>query len=124
MKIYTKSEIEQAIDIPSLIQEIEAGLRLTSERKAISAPVSFLHFESPKGDVHIKSGAFLDGEMYVIKIASGFYENPVFGLPSSNRAMLLFSQRTGELIAILLDEGRLTDLRTGLSGAIAVRTTH
>ncbi|HEY4831309.1 MAG TPA: hypothetical protein VIH61_01945 [Waddliaceae bacterium] len=35
--------------------------------------------------------------------------------------MLLFSQRTGELIAILLGEGRLTDLRTALAGAIAAK---
>lgn len=59
--------------------------------------------------------------MYVVKIASGFYENPALGLASSNGAMLLFSQKTGELIAILLDEGRLTDLRTGLAGAIAAK---
>lgn len=121
MKIYTKNEIEQAIDIPFLMQEIEAGLRLASEGKTISAPVSFMHFEFPKGDVHIKSGAFLNGEMYVVKIASGFYENPFLGLPSSNGSMLLFSQKTGELITILLDEGRLTDLRTGLAGAIAAK---
>jgi ornithine cyclodeaminase len=121
MKIYTKNEIEQAIDIPFLMQEIEDGLRLASEGKVISAPVSFMHFESPKGDVHIKSGAFLDGEMYVVKIASGFYENALLGLPSSNGVMLLFSQKTGKLITILLDEGRLTDLRTGLAGAIAAK---
>lgn len=121
MKIYTKNEIEQVIDIPFLMQEIEVGLRLANGGKAISAPVSFMHFESPKGDVHIKSGAFLGGEIYVVKIASGFYENPVLGLPSSNGAMLLFSQKTGELITILLDEGRLTDLRTGLAGAIVTK---
>lgn len=116
MKIYTKNEIEQAIDIPFLIQEIENGLRLASEGKVINAPVSFLHFESPKGDVHIKSRAVFDGDMYVVKIASGFYENAHLGLPSSNGAILLFSQKTGELISILLDKGRLTDLRTGLRG--------
>lgn len=121
MKIYTKNEIEQAIDIPFLMREIETGLRLASKGKAINAPVSFMHFEVPKGEVHIKSGAFSDGEIYVVKIASGFYENPLLGLPSSNGAVLLFSQKTGELIAILLDEGRLTDIRTALTGAIAAR---
>ncbi|MBA3815645.1 MAG: deaminase [Parachlamydiaceae bacterium] len=121
MKIYSKTEIERAIDIPSLMQEMENGLRWASHGKAINAPVSFMHFESPKGDVHIKSGAFLDGEMYVVKIASGFYENPLLGLSSSNGAMILFSQKTGELIAILLDEGRLTDIRTALAGAIAAK---
>lgn len=121
MKIYTKNEIIGAIDIPFLMKEIEAGLRSASEGRVISAPVGFLHFESPEADVHIKAGAIVNGEMFVVKIASGFYANPLSGLPSSNGAMLLFSQKTGEPIAILLDEGKLTDLRTGLAGAIAAK---
>jgi ornithine cyclodeaminase len=121
VKIYTKYEIENACDMPVLMQAIEEGFQLASAGKAIHAPVSFLNFESPKADVHIKSGAFLNGDMYVIKIASGFYGNPLQGLPSSNGAMLLFSQKTGELLAILHDEGRLTDIRTGLTGAIAAK---
>ncbi len=121
MKIYTKNEIEKALDIPFLMQEIEVGIRLANKEKALIAPISFMHFDSPKGDVHIKSAAFLDGEMYVVKIASSFYQNPLLGLPSSNGSMLLFSQKTGELITILLDEGLLTNLRTGLAGAIAAK---
>jgi ornithine cyclodeaminase len=121
MQIYTKEQIEKAIDIPYLIAEIEKGLILYSKEKAIIAPSSFLHFKTPPGDVHIKSGAIIDEDLYVVKIASGFYDNPKFALSSSNGLMLLFSQKTGELKAILLDEGRLTDLRTGLAGAIAAK---
>ena len=121
MQIYTKTQIENALDIPYLITEIEKGLILYSRRKANIAPSSFLHFENPPGDTHIKSGAIPGEDLYVIKIASGFYENPKIGLSSSNGLMLLLSQKTGELKAILLDEGRLTDLRTGLAGAIAAK---
>ena len=121
MQIYTKEQIEKAIDIPYLIAEIEKGLILYSKDKAIIAPSSFLHFETPPGDVHIKSGAIIGEDLYVVKIASGFYDNPKLALSSSNGLMLLFSQKTGELKAILLDEGRLTDLRTGLAGAIAAK---
>lgn len=121
MKIFTKNDIEHVIDIPYLLNEIEQGLILSSQGKTLIAPVSSLNFATPRGDVHVKSGALLNGEMYVVKIASGFYENPSMGLSSSNGLMLLFSQRTGELIAILLDEGRLTELRTGLVGAIAAK---
>jgi ornithine cyclodeaminase len=121
MQIYTKEQIEKAIDIPYLIAEMEKGLILYSKEKAIISPSSFLHFESPPGDVHIKSGAIIGEDLYVVKIASGFYDNPKLGLPSSNGLMLLFSQKTGELKAIFLDEGRLTDLRTGLAGAIAAK---
>ena len=35
--------------------------------------------------------------------------------------MLLFSQKTGELASVLLDEGYLTDLRTAVAGAIAAK---
>jgi ornithine cyclodeaminase len=87
----------------------------------ITSPTGFLQFDFPPGDVHIKSCALADGEFYVIKIASGFYHNPNVGLSSSNGLMLLFSQKTGELRAILLDEGRLTDIRTALAGAICAK---
>ncbi len=121
MKVYTKKQIEQTLDIPYLIQEIEKGLILYSKKKTIMAPVSFLHFDDPIGDVHIKSGAIIGEDYYVIKIASGFYDNPKLSLPSSSGLMLLFSQKTGELKAILLDEGLLTDLRTALAGTIAAK---
>lgn len=121
MKIYSKDQIEDALNIPDMITQIEKGLVLYSKGKSISAEPSFLHFSTPPGDVHIKSGALLGDEFYVIKVASGFYNNPILNLPSSNGLMLLFYQRTGELAAILLDEGRLTDLRTGLAGAIAAK---
>ncbi len=35
--------------------------------------------------------------------------------------MLLLKKQTGELVAILLDEGRLTDTRTAVAGAIAAK---
>ena len=35
--------------------------------------------------------------------------------------MLLFSQKTGEPSAVLLDEGRLTDIRTAAAGAVAAK---
>jgi ornithine cyclodeaminase len=74
-----------------------------------------------KGEVHIKYG-FVEGEeYYVIKVASGFFDNPALGLPSSNGLMLLYKQETGELASILLDEGYLTNIRTAIAGAIAAK---
>jgi ornithine cyclodeaminase len=104
-----------------LIPEIEAGFVAYSEHRAEVPPVGALRFTNPPGDVHIKYGYLHDDEFYVIKIASGFYENPSRGLPSGNGLMLLFDQKTGELAAVLLDEGYLTDLRTAVAGAIAAK---
>ena len=82
-------------------------------------PVGELLLEA--GEAHIKYGYLQGGDYYVIKIASGFYGNPQLGLPSSNGMMLLFSQQTGQPVAILLDEGHLTDVRTAVAGAIAAK---
>ena len=71
--------------------------------------------------MHIKYGYLTGDDYYVIKIASGFYENPKLDLPSSNGLMLVFSQKTGALQAVLLDEGHLTDIRTAVAGAIAAK---
>jgi ornithine cyclodeaminase len=57
----------------------------------------------------------------VIKIASGFYENTKLGIPSSQGMMLLFSQKTGETMAVLLDGGHLTNIRTAAAGALAAK---
>jgi ornithine cyclodeaminase len=82
-------------------------------------PVGELLLE--QGEVHIKYGAVMGDDYYVIKVASGFYENPTLGLPSSNGLMLVFRQDTGEPEAVLLDEGHLTDVRTAAAGAVAAR---
>jgi len=92
-----------------------------SSSKAVVPPVGALSFSKPRGDMHVKYGYIKDNDTYVVKIASSFYNNPKHGLPSSNGTALVFSQKTGELIAILLDEGYLTDVRTGLAGAVIAK---
>ena len=81
-------------------------------------PVGELVFENPPGDTHIKYGYIKSDDYYVIKVASGFYQNIKMGLPSSSGLMLVFSQKTGVLDTILLDEGYLTNVRTAIAGKI------
>ncbi len=119
MKIISLSEIKAALPGLSLLPAIEAGFVAYSEGRAVVPPIGELLLA--KGDVHIKYGYVQDDEYYVIKIASGFYDNPKIGLPSSNGLMLLFRQETGELVSVLLDQGYLTDVRTGVAGAIAAK---
>jgi ornithine cyclodeaminase len=121
MKIYTREQIEASIHAHAILEALEQGLMLYSAKQVETAPVGFLHFKEPPGELHIKAGYIPGDDFYVIKIASGFYDNPKLGLRSSGGLMLLFSQKTGELQAILHDEGRLTDLRTGFAGAICAK---
>jgi ornithine cyclodeaminase len=100
---------------------IEEGFVAYSRGRVVVPPVGELIFNDPPGDVHIKYGYIKGDDHYVIKIASGFYDNPKAGLPSGNGMMLVFSQKTGELECLLLDEGYLTNLRTAAAGAVAAK---
>lgn len=119
MLIATLAEIEQALPGLDLLPAIEDAFARYSAGEAVVPPVGELLL--PGGDVHIKYGCLAGDPYYVVKIASGFYDNPKLGLPSSNGLMLLFEQRTGEPVAVLLDEGRLTDIRTAVAGAVAAK---
>jgi ornithine cyclodeaminase len=119
MEIITLGKIKQVLPSIDILPQIEEGFRAYSEGKVTVPPVGEMILD--KGEVHIKYGFVQEEEYYVIKIASGFYGNPDLGLPSGNGLMLLFKQKTGELVSILLDEGHLTDVRTAVAGAIAAK---
>lgn len=97
------------------------GFVALSSGKAVVPPVGELLFDNPPGETHLKYGYIQEQPFFVIKIASGFYENPKLGLKSSQGLMLVFSQRTGELKCILLDQGYLTDLRTTIASMLTVQ---
>ena len=80
-----------------------------------------LNFEDPPGDVHIKYGYIRDDDVYVIKIASGFYQNKLLGLSNGQGMMVVFDQKNGTPIGLLHDEGYLTDVRTAVAGAICAK---
>jgi ornithine cyclodeaminase len=117
--LVTRKQIEAVLPSLDLIPLIEEGFVQYSAGNVVVPPVGELLFD--RGDVHIKYGYVKGGEHYVIKIASGFHDNPALGLPSGNGVMLVFRQKTGELAGVLLDEGHLTDVRTAVAGAIAAK---
>jgi ornithine cyclodeaminase len=120
-RTWTWTQIEPVAAEIDLVSAMEQAFVGYSDGRAVIPPVGELNFEEPPGDVHLKYGYLKGGQHYVIKVASGFYDNPKRGLSSSNGMMLLFNQHTGEPVAVLLDEGKLTDLRTAAAGAVAAK---
>ncbi|MGD2246317.1 MAG: ornithine cyclodeaminase family protein [Candidatus Aminicenantes bacterium] len=120
-KIFHLDQIHQVLDGIDPIQSIEEGFTAYSQGKVVVPPVGELLFKDPPGDVHIKYGYILDDDYYVIKIASGFYASDPDGVPKQNGLMLIFRQRTGNLEAVLLDEGHLTHVRTAAAGAVVAK---
>lgn len=115
------AEIRKALIAIDPLPLIEEGFAAYSRGEVVVPPVGELVFDDPPGDVHIKYGYIRGDDFHVVKIASGFPENPKRGLPSGDGLMLVFSQKTGVLEAILLDEGYLTNLRTAAAGAVAAK---
>jgi len=114
-------EIKEALKTVNPIQEIEEGFVAYSQGKVVVPPIGELILNETRGEVHIKYGYIQGDDYYLIKIASGFYDNPKIGLPSGDGLMLLFSQKTGELISILIDRAFLTNVRTAAAGAVAAK---
>ena len=83
--------IRQVLPRLDLVDLMERGFAAYSEGRVVVPPVGEMLFEDPPGDTHIKYGYIRGGEHFVIKIASGFYNNPQLGLSSSQGMMLLFS---------------------------------
>ena len=121
MRLITLDEIRDVVPKLDPLDVMEQAFIAYSSGKAVIPPVGELIFDDPSGDVHIKYGYLKGDDYYVVKIASGFYGNPSLGLPSSNGMMLLFDRRTGNTLAVILDEGYLTDVRTAAAGAVTVR---
>lgn len=119
--IFNLEQIKSACENLSFMEQIERGFAAYSAGQVIVPPVGELSFEAPPGDTHIKYGYIKNSDSFVVKIASGFYDNPKQGLPSNSGLMLVFSQKTGVLQAVLLDEGYLTDVRTAVAGQIAAK---
>ena len=121
MKIISLEQMKNVLPELDLMGAIEAGFVAYSQGRSVVPPVGELLFDDPPGEVHIKYGYTRGDESYVIKIASGFFDNNKIGLPSNNGLMLLFDQKTGRPQALLQDEGVLTDVRTAIAGAIAAK---
>lgn len=118
MKILYCDEIKTIVRGLDLLPLIKKGFVAYSEGRSVVPPVGELSFNDPPGDVHIKYGYITGDEYYVIKIASGFWNNEQLGIPNGQGMMLLFKQQTGQCEAILLDDAYLTDVRTAVAGAI------
>tara|TARA_Y100001970_G_C14185301_1_gene832242 strand:- start:172 stop:1128 length:957 start_codon:yes stop_codon:yes gene_type:complete len=119
MRVFGLAEIKRVLPELNLFPLIKEGFKAYSLGHTIVPPVGELVFDDPHGDVHIKYGYIKGDDYYVIKIASGFYGDISLGIePTQGGVMLLFDQRTGKEVGILVDECHLTNVRTAVAGGI------
>ena len=120
--ILTENEIRQCVHLDhEALAAVEDGFTRLADGKANMPPIMRIDVPEHNGEVDIKS-AYLQGlDSFAVKMSSGFFDNHKLGLPSLGGMMILLSATVGFPQALLLDNGYLTDIRTGLAGAIAAR---
>lgn len=117
--IIEEAALRAAVTPRVAVDVIRQAFAADGRHETTVPPVINLEIPSARGEFHIKT-AHIDGVGHIaVKIASGFYDNPAKGLPSGSGLIALFDAQTGLPSALLLDNGYLTDVRTGAAGAVA-----
>ncbi|GAA2781335.1 ornithine cyclodeaminase family protein [Kitasatospora sp. CM 4170] len=115
-------------DTAAIVRATTPEMVLTAVRDTLIAhahgrttvpPPLHLQFPDADGDCHVKAGWVTDTPDFTVKIATGFYRNPTAGLPTNHGLVCVVSARTGQIRAILDDQGLLTAWRTAAAGALA-----
>jgi len=123
--VFDEISIRQAISLDDgpLVKEmigiIEDAFIQYAAGNVEVAPVQHLGFEKRAsggggGDFCVKSGYILNDDVFVVKVAGGGFD----GMNTSSGSLQVFSQVTGKLEGLLVDNGYLTDVRTAIAGGI------
>jgi ornithine cyclodeaminase len=121
MKVISEIHLRRLVGEDEALEAVETAFRALAEGRVVQPPPLGMDLEGVRGEVHVK-GACLQGEpVFAVKVASGFYGNPERGLPTGSGLVLVFDASTGFPLALLQDNGFLTELRTGGAGALAAR---
>lgn len=122
IRILTEAELRAhvALDTDALAVVEDGFLRL-ARGEVEMPPVLSMEIRPHNGELDVKT-AYVQGlPSFAVKLSPGFFDNPARGLPSTSGLMVVLSSETGQVQAVLLDNGYLTDLRTAAAGGVAAR---
>ena len=117
--MYTESEIRAVVSPADAVDAIRKAFCADGNGDTTVPAVINLAIPGTDGEFHVKTAHVAGVPHVAVKVASGFYDNPARGLPTGTGLMMLFEADTGMPAALLLDNGYLTDVRTGAAGAVA-----
>jgi ornithine cyclodeaminase len=121
MRTFNLAEIRAALVDTEIIDRMREALAAQARGECDTPMPMHLDIAPEAGEVHIKSSYRRGGKYFALKVASTFPGNAARGLSTGNGMMVLCSAETGEPLALLADEGHLTDVRTAAAGALAAR---
>jgi alanine dehydrogenase len=116
--ILSEKEVRSCLPMKDAISAVRQAYIAFASGRVQLPPVAHLNVGKYNGEVDIKSGYVEDLGLIGTKIASGFYDNPKIGLPSTLAVIVLLDLKTSVPLAIL-DGTYITAVRTGAAGAVA-----
>ncbi len=119
MRIVSRAELEAATEPQLVLEAVRSALIAHAEGATMPLEPVHLEFTDAGGDAHVKVGHLEGSATFTVKVATGFYRNSQAGLPNNHGALLVCSARTGEVLALLEDQGMVTAWRTAAAGALA-----
>jgi ornithine cyclodeaminase/alanine dehydrogenase-like protein (mu-crystallin family) len=118
MLILDESDIRGLVDADMARLAVAGAFRALHRGEATLPSVISLPFKDPEGVAHIKAGHLHDDAVWTVKLSADF--DPGDGEATRHSGLMLVSSASdGTLVGVLLDNGYLTELRTGAAGAIA-----
>ena len=120
--ILTETEIRNCVALDhEALSAVADGFTSLATGEVILPPIVRVDIPEHKGEVDIKTAYIRGFDSFAIKIAAGFLNNYLLGLTTGSGMMIIMSAKTGTPEAVLLDNGYLTNVRTGAAGAVAAR---
>jgi ornithine cyclodeaminase len=119
LPIIDEAALRSAVSPTDAVNAIREAFRADGLGRTVVPPVINLTIPGTHGEFHVKTAWVQGMDVVAVKVASGFYDNPARGLPTGSGLMALFDASTGVPVALLFDNGFLTDIRTGAAGAVA-----
>jgi len=118
VRILRADDVRAALPMAACIDAVEAAFVAYSAGRAELPGVIHLDVPEADGEIHVKAGHIHGAPAYAVKVASGFYGSDPAAIDG---LVVTFDARTGAPVALLLDGGLLTDMRTGAAGGVAAR---
>jgi ornithine cyclodeaminase len=118
MLVLNEAEIRDLAGAAAAHTVIEEAFRALHRGEATLPGIISLPFTSPEGVAHIKAGHLHRDAVWTVKVSTDI--EPADGGPTlHNGLMVVISVVDGAPAGLLLDNGYLTDLRTGAAGGVA-----
>ncbi len=119
LRLLSEKEIRGLLGPNEAYEAVRDAFVRLAKGEAILPGVINLDIPKTRTEAHVKGAYLLGARYFAVKVASGSYDNPARGLPSGGGMFLAFDATTGLPVAVLFDNGYLTDVRTGAAGALA-----